>query len=213
MLNAPAPLIDKANNMVEQREIDFAIVKRAQAGDAQAFGLFVTKYQRRLARVVGRMVHNSGDVEDVVQETFIKAYRALPRFRCEAAFYTWLFAIGVNSARNHLSKKNRLPATVAMGDGDHALCADMEIDIGDPAATLASKQLAERLAGALNLLSDDVRQALILREMEGFTYEEIATIMDCPIGTVRSRIFRAREVISARLGPLLEDSNFSLANG
>ena len=199
--------------MVEQREIDFAIVKRAQAGDRQAFGLFVTKYQRRLARVVGRMVHNSGDVEDVVQETFIKAYRALPRFRCEAAFYTWLFAIGVNSARNHLSKKNRMPATVAMGDGDTAYRAELEIDMNDPASTLASKQLAERLSAALNLLSDDVRQALVLREMEGLSYDEIATIMQCPIGTVRSRIFRAREVIAARLGPLLDDSNFSFANG
>lgn len=199
--------------MVEQREIDFAIVRRAQAGDPQAFGLFVTKYQRRLARVVGRMVHNSGDVDDVVQETFIKAYRALPRFRCEAAFYTWLFAIGVNSAKNHLSKKGRAPATVAIGDGEAGQRPDLDIDISDPCSTLASKQLALRLSAALNLLSDDVRQALILREMEGFSYEEIATIMNCPIGTVRSRIFRAREVIAARLGPLLEGSHSSLANG
>ena len=199
--------------MVEQRDIDFEIVKRAQAGDPQAFGLFVTKYQRRLARVVGRMVQDSSDVDDVVQETFIKAYRALPRFRCEAAFYTWLFAIGINSARNHLSKKGRRPPTVTLGEGDAAHHAERDVDLSDPASTLASKQLAQRLAAALSTLSDDVRQALILREMEGFSYDDIAAIMQCPVGTVRSRIFRAREVISARIGPLLEDSQFSLANG
>lgn len=199
--------------MVDQRDIDFAIVRRAQAGDQQAFGVFVTKYQRRLARVVGRMVHNTSDAEEVVQETFIKAYRALPAFRCDAAFYTWLFAIGINSAKNYLVKKNRGPALVPIAEGENGFVAERNIDTNDPALTLSSKQLAQRLSSALDRLSDDVRQALILREMEGFSYEEIAAIMGCPIGTVRSRIFRAREVVSAKIGPLLEDSSFTLANG
>ena len=192
--------------MTTEREIDKRLVERVQQGDKMAFDLLVTKYQRKLFRLVLRLVSNQTEAEDVVQETFIKAYRALHQFRGDSAFYTWLYRIGINTAKNFLDNQGRRVATStdttaeqveAFEEGENLR------DINTPESMLASKQIAETVNIAMDELPEDLRVALSLREMEGLSYDEIAVIMECPIGTVRSRIFRARESIAVRLRPLL----------
>jgi len=193
--------------MSDQRETDAELVLRVQQGDKRAFELLVAKYQRRVERLISRLIRDPAEVEDVAQEAFIKAYRALPQFRGESAFYTWLYRIAVNTAKNFLVSQGRRPRpladTAAEEDGESFDAADVVEDINTPDAVLHSRQVAETVNAAIEALPPDLRTALTLREIEGLTYEEIAEAMDCPIGTVRSRIFRAREAIAERLRPLL----------
>jgi RNA polymerase sigma-70 factor (ECF subfamily) len=193
--------------MSDQRETDAGLVLRVQQGDKRAFELLVAKYQRRVERLISRLIRDPAEIEDVAQEAFIKAYRALPQFRGESAFYTWLYRIAVNTAKNFLVSSGRRPRpladTAAEEDGESFDPADVVEDINTPDAVLHSRQVAETVNAAIEALPPDLRTALTLREIEGLTYEEIAEAMDCPIGTVRSRIFRAREAIAERLRPLL----------
>ena len=190
-----------------EREIDQLLVERAQAGDKQAFDALVTKYQRKVARLLSRFMRNTAEVEDVSQEAFIKAFRALPAFRGESAFYTWLYRIGINTAKNYLVSQGRRAPTSTEFDADEAETfedAGQLRDINTPESLLLSKQIGETVNLAMESLPDDLRTAIFLREIEGLSYEEIAAIMDCPIGTVRSRIFRAREAVAQKLRPLLD---------
>ncbi|NLC24977.1 RNA polymerase sigma factor RpoE [Oxalobacter vibrioformis] len=192
--------------MATEREIDRVLVERVQQGDKTSFDILVSKYQRKLFRLVLRFVHNQSEAEDVVQETFIKAYRALHQFRGDAAFYTWIYRIGINTARNFLDNRGRrVPTSTDMTAEQMESFSEGENlrDINTPESVLASKQIAETVNLAMNELPDDLRSALMLREIEGLSYEEIAIAMACPIGTVRSRIFRAREAVAVRLRPLL----------
>lgn len=185
---------------------DKTLVRRVQQGDRNAFNLLVRKYQYRIANLVSRYVHDPSEVEDVTQEAFIKAYRALSDFRGDSAFYTWLYRIAVNTAKNHLVSQGRRPPNVDV-DAERAEQLDLGRQMREratPDALLMSDELAERVSSALEALPDDLRAAITLREIEGLSYEEIAQVMDCPIGTVRSRIFRAREAIDRQLRPLLE---------
>lgn len=191
------------------REVDQQLVERAQRGDKHAFGLLIAKYQRRLARLISRFVRDAAEVEDVTQEAFIKAYRALPTFRGESAFYTWLYRIGINTAKNYLLALKRRAPTSTQFDVDEAEGfeeAGLLQEVSTPENELMSKQVVEVVNSSLRQLPDDLRTALTLREIEGLSYEEIAVVMDCPIGTVRSRIFRAREAIAENLRPLLGTS-------
>ncbi|MFN0182678.1 MAG: RNA polymerase sigma factor RpoE [Aquabacterium sp.] len=188
---------------------DIALVQRAQTGDTKAFEMLVVKYQRRVERLIGRMVRDTHLVQDLAQETFIKAYRALPNFRGESAFYTWLYRIAVNTAKKALLELKRDPVMLESAlhgdEDDETYRPEREpIDSATPDALLASKQIAATVNKAIDALSEDLRQAVVLREIEGLSYEEIAEVMGCPIGTVRSRIFRAREAIAQRLRPLLD---------
>ncbi|MCC6210548.1 MAG: RNA polymerase sigma factor RpoE [Burkholderiales bacterium] len=192
-----------------ERDIDRQLVERAQRGDKRAFGLLVEKYQRRLARLVSRLVRDPGEVEDVTQEAFVKAYRALPAFRGESAFYTWLYRIGVNTAKNYLVAAGRRAPTsteVEAGEAESFAGGDLLRDINTPESVLLSKEIAGTVNGAIEALPEELRSAIQLRELEGMSYEEIAKLMDCPVGTVRSRIFRAREAIAERLRPLLDSA-------
>ena len=189
------------------READQALVERAQRGDKKAFGLLVGKYQRKLARLLSRLIRDPAEVEDVTQEAFITAYRALPSFRGDSAFYTWLYRIGVNTAKNYLVSQNRRAPTSTAFDADEAENfeeGDQLRDINTPENMLLSKQMGNTVNAAMEVLPEDLRTAIVLREIEGLSYEEIAKIMDCPIGTVRSRIFRAREAVAEKLRPLLD---------
>jgi RNA polymerase sigma-70 factor (ECF subfamily) len=189
------------------RDIDQQLVERAQGGDKQAFGLLVSKYQRKLGRLLSRFIRDPGEVEDVAQEAFIKAYRALPSFRGDSAFYTWLYRIGINTAKNYLVAMGRRAPTTTEFDADEAESfedGNQLRDINTPESVLASKEIAATVQKAMEDLPDELRTAIELREIEGLSYEEIASIMNCPIGTVRSRIFRAREAIAARLRPLVD---------
>lgn len=190
-----------------EREADQILVERAQRGDKQAFGLLVSKYQRKLGRLLSRLIRNPAEVEDVAQEAFIKAYRALPSFRGESAFYTWLYRIGVNTAKNHLVSRGRKAPTSTEFDSEEAENfeeGENLRDINTPERLLLTKQIGETVNAAMEALPDDLRTAITLRELDGLSYEEIAAIMECPIGTVRSRIFRAREEIAEKLRPLLD---------
>ena len=180
---------------------------RAQRGDKRAFELLVEKYQRKLARLVSRLVRDPGEVEDVTQEAFIKAYRALPSFRGDSAFYTWLYRIGINTAKNYLVATGRRAPTSTEVDAEDAegyAVGELLRDINTPESLLLSKEIAGTVNAAIESLPEELRSAIQLRELEGMSYEEIAKLMDCPIGTVRSRIFRAREAIAERLKPLLD---------
>ncbi|QDQ87979.1 RNA polymerase sigma factor RpoE [Alcaligenaceae bacterium SJ-26] len=190
-----------------ERDVDNELVVRVQRGDKAAFDLLVLKYQRKIMRLVSRMVRDQAEVEDVVQEAFIKAYRALPQFRGDSAFYTWLYRIAINTARNWLSAAGRrpsAPSAIETEDGETFDETDNLTDISTPESVLASRQVAAAVNEAIETLPDELRTAIVLREIEGMSYEDIAQSMGCPIGTVRSRIFRAREAISARLRPLLD---------
>ena len=189
------------------RETDRVLVERVQAGDKQAFGLLVTKYQRKLARLVSRMVRDPAEVEDIVQDSFIRAYRALPGFRNDSAFYTWLYRIGINTAKNYLVSQGRRAPTSTSFDSEEAETfedGDQLRDINTPERLMMTRQIGETVDEAMAALPEELRTAIMLRELEGLSYEEIANIMECPIGTVRSRIFRAREAIAERLRPLLD---------
>lgn len=191
------------------REVDQQLVERVQNGDKQAFGLLVTKYQRKLARLLSQFIRDSAEVEDVTQETFIKAYRALPSFRGDSAFYTWLYRIGINTAKNFLVSQGRRAPTLQGVDAEDAENFDtggLLREINTPESELMSKQIAQTVNQTLAKLPEELRTAITLREIEGLSYEDIASIMSCPIGTVRSRIFRAREAISEELRPLLGTS-------
>lgn len=188
------------------REVDQQLVERAQRGDKHAFELLIAKYQRRLARLISRFVRDAAEVEDVTQEAFIKAYRALPAFRGESAFYTWLYRIGINTAKNYLLSVGRRAPTTTVFDAEEAEGfeeAGLLQEVSTPENELMSKQVVEVVNSSLQQLPDDLRTALTLREIEGLSYEEIAAVMSCPVGTVRSRIFRAREAIATNLRPLL----------
>jgi len=197
------PVTDPSNGL------DLALVERALSGDQRAYGLLVLKYQRRIQRLIGRMVRDVDLVEDIAQETFIRAYRALHQFRGDAQFYTWLYRIAVNTAKKSLLDLKRNP-TVADNFSD----SDAEDETSwkkhepssdeTPESVLAAKEIAAVVNAAVDALPDDLRQAVTLREIDGLSYEEIAVLMNCPMGTVRSRIFRAREAISAKVKPLLE---------
>ncbi len=191
------------------RELDQQLVERAQRGDKRAFELLVMKYQRRLARLLSRMVRDAAEIEDITQESFIKAYRALPQFRGDSAFYTWLYRIAVNTAKNYLVAKGRRAPTTTEFDSEEAEgFEDGELlrDIATPDAELHTKQVARAVNEAVDTLPEELRTAITLREIEGLSYEEIAQMMNCPIGTVRSRIFRAREAIAEKIRPLLGTS-------
>ena len=192
---------------MSEREIDQALVERVQKGDKAAFELLVAKYHRKIIRLVSRLVRDAAEVEDVTQEAFIKAYRALPQFRGESAFYTWLYRIAVNTAKNHLATQGRRAPTSTEANAEEAETfaeADQLRDINTPESMLMSKQIAQTVNLAMEALPDELRTAITLREIEGLSYEEIAEAMGCPIGTVRSRIFRAREAIASQLRPLLD---------
>src|SRR3954469_18796124 len=210
---------------MSDREIDQQLVARAQSGDKLAYGLLVEKYQRKLARLLSRFIRDPAEVEDVTQEAFIKAYRALPAFRGDSAFYTWLYRIGINTAKNYLmAMGRRAPASTGgeggegggAGGGGRRPSTEVEAeeaegfeegeqlrDINTPESVLLSNEIAETVNRTIEGLPEELRKAIQMREIEGMSYEDIAQAMDCPIGTVRSRIFRAREAIAEQLRPLL----------
>lgn len=188
------------------REIDQQLVERAQRGDKRAFELLVLKYQRKLGRLLSRFVRDPAEVEDVTQEAFIKAYRALPSFRGDSAFYTWLYRIGINTAKNYLVALGRRAPTTTGFDNEEAEGfedAEQLRDSNTPESELEGREIAATVNRAMDALPADLRTAITLREIEGLSYEEIANAMNCPVGTVRSRIFRAREAVAMELRPLL----------
>ena len=193
-------------------DTDLMLVERTVAGDQKAFELLVIKYQRRIERLIGRMVRDVDLVEDIAQETFIRAYRALAQFRGDAQFYTWLYRIAVNTAQKALRdlKRDPLVSESALRGGgddeDETSAVENELTSSEtPETILAAKEIAATVNSAMEALPEELRQAVTLREIEGLSYEEIAEVMNCPIGTVRSRIFRAREAISAKVRPMLEN--------
>ncbi|RZL67731.1 MAG: RNA polymerase sigma factor RpoE [Variovorax sp.] len=209
-----APDADPAAAPPRPGEVDFQLVQRTVAGDQKAFELLVIKYQRRIERLIGRMVRDVDLVEDIAQETFIRAYRALHQFRGEAQFYTWLYRIAVNTAKKALVDMKRDPtisesALRPGSDDDDETYRPGNEPISDetPETVLAANEIARVVEAAMEALPAELRQAVTLREIEGLSYEEIAEVMNCPIGTVRSRIFRAREAISARVKPLLDNQS------
>lgn len=191
------------------KETDQQLVERAQQGDNRAFDLLVKKYQHKIIGLIGRYVHDHAEVHDVAQEAFIKAYRALGKFRAESAFYTWMYRIAINTAKNHLVSRGRRPP------GSDLDIVDAEIidqsgrlsDIETPEAAMARDQLKAAVFEAIESLPEDLRTAITLREFDGLSYEDIANVMDCPVGTVRSRIFRAREAVDKHIQPLLASSH------
>lgn len=192
---------------------DAMLVQRTLAGEQRAYELLVMKYQRRVERLIGRMVRDSDLVQDIAQETFIRAYRALAQFRGDAQFYTWLYRIAVNTAKKQLMELKRDPlvyqSQLNSGDEDETSSTERELNSGvadteTPEAVLASKEIAQAVNAVMDALPEELRMAITLREIEGLSYEEIALALDCPIGTVRSRIFRAREAISTRIKPMLD---------
>jgi RNA polymerase sigma-70 factor (ECF subfamily) len=194
---------------MSDREIDRQLVARAQRGDKRAFELLVEKYQRKLARLLSRFIRDPAEVEDVTQEAFIKAYRALPAFRGDSAFYTWLYRIGINTAKNYLMAMGRRAPTsteVEAEDAEGFEEGEQLRDINTPESVLLSNEIARTVNATIESLPEELRRAIQMREIEGMSYEDIAQAMDCPIGTVRSRIFRAREAIAEQLRPLLGTS-------
>ncbi len=194
---------------MSDREIDRQLVARAQSGDKLAFGLLVEKYQRKLARLLSRFIRDPAEVEDVTQEAFIKAYRALPAFRGDSAFYTWLYRIGINTAKNYLMAMGRRAPTSTEVEAEEAEGfeeGEQLRDINTPESVLLSNEIAATVNATIEQLPEELRTAIQMREIEGMSYEDIARAMNCPIGTVRSRIFRAREAIAEQLRPLLGTS-------
>ena len=192
---------------MSERDVDWQLVQRVQRGEKQAFDLLVAKYQRKLFRLLSRLIRDQAEIEDVAQEAFIKAYRALPNFRGESAFYTWLYRIAINTAKNYLVAQGRRAPTrteTEIEDAENFDDGDSLRTEDTPERMLLSKQVAEAVNRAIERLPEDLRTAIVLRELEGLSYEEIAESMNCPIGTVRSRIFRAREAVAEELRPVLE---------
>jgi RNA polymerase sigma-70 factor, ECF subfamily len=192
---------------MSDRDIDQQLVERVQRGDKDAFGLLVVKYQRKIFRLLSRLIRDTAEIEDVAQEAFVKAYRALPNFRGDSAFYTWLYRIAINTAKNYLVSQGRRAPTSTQADVEDAETfddGDHLRDLNTPDSMLVTKQVAEAVNRAIDQLPEDLRTAIVLRELEGLSYEEIAESMQCPIGTVRSRIFRAREAIALELKPILD---------
>ena len=185
---------------------DNALVARVKRGDKQAFNLLVLKYQHRIRNLVGRLISVPAERDDIVQETFIKAYRAIARFRGDSAFYTWLYRIAINTAKNYLATARRRPPAHDVDiDDDAPIRTPARLtETNTPEVIMQNDQLVEAIRTAIHNLPDDLRQAITLRELEGMSYEDIAEAMDCPIGTVRSRIFRARETINEAMAPLLD---------
>ena len=193
--------------MSDQNLLDEQLVERVQRGDKNAFNLLVRKYQHKVVNLVARYVNNPGDVPDVAQEAFIKAYRALPTFRGESAFYTWLYRIAVNTAKNYLTSQGRRPPSsdVEADEAEYYGGGEALQEVATPENLALTDAIKRTVFAAIEALPEDLRTAITLREMEGLSYEEIAEIMDCPVGTVRSRIFRAREAIDKKLQPLIEN--------
>lgn len=191
---------------MSEQNVDQKLVEQVQRGDKKAFNLLVTKYQNKVANLVSRYVKNHSDVPDIVQEAFIKAYRALPNFRGESAFYTWLYRIAVNCAKNHMVASGRKPpgSDVEIEDAEIYDSGDALRENASPEKLLLTKEIKKVVFSTIEQLPDDLRTAINLRELEGLSYEEIATIMECPVGTVRSRIFRAREAVDKKIRPLLQ---------
>ena len=198
--------VNQGKVLMSDREVDQQLVVRAQAGDKRAFELLVIKYQRKVERLLSRIIRNQDEIQDVAQESFIKAYRALANFRGDSAFYTWLYRISVNTAKNYLVSQSRRAPTSTGYDAEEAEGFEDAVGLRDnatPDALLMSKQIAEIVNATIDKLPEELRTAITLREIDGLSYEEIAQIMDCPIGTVRSRIFRAREAVAEQLRPQL----------
>ncbi|MCZ0752856.1 RNA polymerase sigma factor RpoE [Aeromonas enteropelogenes] len=193
--------------MSDQNLLDEQLVERVQRGDKAAFNLLVKKYQHKVVNLVARYVNNPGDVPDVAQEAFIKAYRALPTFRGESAFYTWLYRIAVNTAKNYLTSQGRRPPSsdVEADEAESYGGGEALQEVSTPESLALTDEIKRTVFAAIEALPEDLRTAITLRELEGLSYEEIAEIMDCPVGTVRSRIFRAREAIDKKLQPLIEN--------
>ena len=189
----------------QQPGVDDQLVARAQAGDKRSFELLLRKYQHKIIQLVSRLV-GEADAPDVAQESFIKAWRALPGFRGQSAFYTWLYRIGINTAKNHLVARNRRPSTqdIDVDEAEQFGHTEQMSDVATPEALLLSDEIRQQVGQTIASLPPDLRQAITLRELEGLSYEDIADVMNCPIGTVRSRIFRAREAIDAVIKPLME---------
>jgi RNA polymerase sigma-70 factor (ECF subfamily) len=187
-------------------ETDQLLVERVQRGERAAFDVLVRKYQHRIVKLVSRYVHDGAEAQDIAQEAFLKAWRALPRFRGDSAFYTWLYRIAINTAKNHLVADRRRPEDqqVDLQDPEEFSIAARLRDEDTPEGLLLTEEIERTVEQAIQALPDELRTAIVLRELEGLSYEEIAQAMDCPVGTVRSRIFRAREAISERLKPLLD---------
>jgi len=197
----------EGNKSLSEKDIDFALVQRVQRGDKKAFDLLVLKYQNKIGHLVSRYVHDAHESQDVTQEAFIKAYRGLKNFRGDSAFYTWLYRIAINTAKNHLVTMSRKisdtgvdAADAEQYDGGSALR-----EYATPDREMITEQIAQVVQDSINALPEDLRMAITLREFDGMSYEDIATAMECPIGTVRSRIFRAREAIDTNLEPLLDE--------
>jgi RNA polymerase sigma-70 factor, ECF subfamily len=201
--SVPAPANDGETGALNAESADTVLVARAQQGDQRAFSLLVRKYQYKLVQLVARLV-GEADAPDVAQESFIKAYRALKSFRGQSAFYTWLYRIGINSAKNHLVSRSRRPCSqdIDVADAEQFGHTEQLSDIDTPESILLSAEIKKKISDTIRKLPPDLRQAIVLRELDGLTYEEIAQVMDCPIGTVRSRIFRARECLDAAVLPL-----------
>lgn len=192
---------------MSERDVDAKLVARVQAGDKAAFDLLVLKYQRKILRLLSRMLRDQSEIEDVMQEAFIKAYRALPQFRGDSAFYTWLYRIAINTARNWMASQSRRPSSPSLHqseDGETFDEIDNLTDNNTPESLLASREIAASVNDSIQALPAELRTAIVLREIEGLSYEEIAQAMGCPIGTVRSRIFRAREAIATKLRPMID---------
>lgn len=192
---------------MSEKEDDLALVRKVQAGNKAAFDLLVLKYQHKIANLISRFVHDHSEVQDVTQEAFIKAYRGLKNFRGESAFYTWLYRIAINTAKNHLASMSRrvTEGTDAQEAEQYASATTLH-DMADPQREMMTDQIADVVSVTIEQLPDELKTAITLRELKGMSYEEIATVMDCPIGTVRSRIFRARDAIDQKLRPLLYET-------
>ena len=194
---------------MSEREVDQQLVERVQQGDKKAFDMLVLKYQLRVTKLISRFLRNQSDVPDVVQDAFIKAYRALPNFRGDSAFYTWLYRIAINTAKNHLVSQSRKGGSgnIDAQDAEDYGASEWLKDFASPEREALADELQVTIKDAMGGLPTDLREAITLREIEGLSYEDIAQVMDCPIGTVRSRIFRAREAIDAKLAPILDESS------
>ncbi len=188
------------------KDNDRELVRRFQRGDRAAFDLLFTRYQHKVLGLIGRHLNDPDEVQDVAQEAFVRAFRALPRFRGESAFYTWLYRIALNTTRNHVAARNRRPpaADIDVAEAQFMDGADSLRDDEDPLSALSRDELSSEIGRAIAALPEDLRSAVTLREMDGLSYDQIATVMQCPVGTVRSRIFRAREAIDERIRPLLD---------